>query len=111
MLRTITYALFGFIAAGVIAAPIASADDLTNTEVMQSETQTAPETPPPSPVVYATGDNTPKPYGILTKNCQPVMGTFVADKGFVPDPNGKQIAYTNDGGKTFRSNGYKNGLN
>lgn len=115
MLRNTLAAIAGIAAAGFIAAPIASADitDLTNTDVIQSA-ELPPTPSKPAPILYATGDHTPQPYGILARDCKPVMGTWTENDGFVEDPNGHDVAYSSGGslrdGGSLRSNGYKNGL-
>lgn len=110
MLRTTIFAALA--AAAIIGAPIAAADELTNAEVMQTDTQDNSGQPGQGGIIeYATGNNAPsqQPWIYSGPDCQPIMGTW-DDDGFHPNPNGTEIAFGSDP-HNLRSAPYKTGVN
>lgn len=107
MLSKLTAAAIGIAAAGLIAAPIASADvDMTGGN--KHEPGTVADNSGYAIYAQGTGGN---PFTILTgPDCKAVNGTWVEGKGFVVDPAGTQHAWVNHSDGHLYTDPYGNGM-
>lgn len=108
MLSKLTVAGFG-IAAALILAPAALADDLTNADVAGGNQSSAPVKSIPSDAIFFPGSGSATNAGAWMEDCKLVRGTWT-DQGFVRDPNGHDTVWTKYGDGLLYSSPYDDGL-